>query len=226
MIMPNLSSPGHPARRLTRLTAAAAALALAGSPAAAQASVHGAYEGTITVSGIQHGPEVSYEAVIRIVMPISEAKPTSLVADFLSGEAPNGTVTIRKWEESRTEATADSSGQRASYRCSLAGSVDLPVSVTGVLAVDLRRLMHDFSVTVLTLEDAELDCVHSRSGPYKHRRGFAFTIGTGVPGSQYENPQSFADASRLTAQFTLDPTAYTQGQFGPIVQHWDFRRKR
>jgi hypothetical protein len=43
------------------------------------------------------------------------------------------------------------------------------------------------------------------------------------PGKQGLAPQSFADAARLSAKYTLMPTAETKGQYGPIVQEWDLR---
>ena len=205
-------------------SAALVLLALAATPAAAQSL--GAYEGTIQVSGVQSGPAVTYKAKIKLVMPISSRDGSSISAEFLAGEAPNGTIELSQWDETDTQKSAGSDGQRGSYRCTLANPVTLPVSVTGVLDVDMAAGEHSFSVTVLSLSDAELNCVDSRSGPNKRELGVAITTGTGVPGAQSENKLPIASASHISSQYVLDPTAYTQGKFGPIKQQWDFQLTR
>ena len=206
-----------------RNIAIGAALACAATPAAAQNL--GAYEGVIEVSGVQSGPAVRSKARIKVIMPVSSRDRDSISAEFLAGEAPEGKIEISQWDESDTDKHPDSEGQRNSYRCSLAAPVTLPVSVTGVLNVDTSAMEHSWSVTVLSLSNMKLDCVHSRSGPFKKDIGVAITTGTGVPGDQGRNPIRIASPSGISAQYVLDPTEYTQGQFGPISQKWQFSLK-
>ena len=204
-----------------------AALALAGlAPGMVRAQELGSYQGTIEFSGTQSGPAVTYRARLRLILPVTSRTDSQLTAEFLAGEAPDGKLDLFEWEEHDRQKSADSDGQFSSYRCSLAAPVTVPVSVTGVIDIDLDERMHDFSITVLSLRDVELDCVHSRSGAYKETKGMALTTGTGVPGSQYETKLPFASPARLTGQFTLDPTDYTDGSFGPIQQKWDFQLTR
>jgi hypothetical protein len=210
-------------RRTIALGAALAALASASSPAAAQNL--GSYEGIIEVSGVQSGPAVQYKAKIRVIMPVSSRDRSSISAEFLAGEAPEGKIEISQWDESDTDKSPDSEGQRNSYRCSLAAPVTLPVSVTGVLNVDTSAMEHTWSLTVLSLSDMKLNCVHSRSGPFTKEIGVAITTGTGVPGDQWRNPIRIASPSSISSQYVLDPTEYTQGQFGPINQKWQFSLK-
>jgi len=94
---------------------------------------------------------------------------------------------------------------------------------TGILNVDLDKKKHELSLTLLSTQDVAFNCVHSRSGAYKKKQGVALYVGTGAPGMQGLAPQSFADAGRLSAKYTLMPTAETRGQYGPIVQEWDLR---
>ena len=224
MVIAATSRSGFAWRRRLAAAPVMVLLALATTPASAQSL--GAYEGTILVSGVQSGPAVTYRAKIKLVMPITSRDGSSISAEFLAGEAPNGTIEISQWDESDTQKSAGSDGQRGSYRCTLANPVTLPVSVTGVLDVDMAAGEHSFSVTVLSLSDAELNCVHSQSGAYKRDLSMAITTGTGVPGAQSENKLPIASASHISSQYVLDPTAYTQGKFGPIKQQWDFQLTR
>lgn len=210
-------------RRTISLGGALVVLACASPPAAAQAL--GSYEGVIEVSGVQSGPSVKYQAKIKVIMPVTSRGRNSISAEFLAGEAPQGKIEISQWDESDTDKHPDSEGQRNTYRCSLAAPVTLPVSVTGVVNVDTSAMEHTWSVTVLSLSNMKLNCVHSRSGPFTKDIGVAITTGTGVPGDQWRNPIRIGSPTNITAQYVLDPTEYTQGQFGPISQKWQFLLK-
>ena len=210
-------------RRTIAIGAALTGLACASVPAAAQNL--GTYEGVIEIEGVQHGPEVHYKARIRVLMPVSSRDKRSIDAEFLAGEAPQGKIDILEWEESDKDKSPDSEGVRNSYRCSLADAVTLPATVQGVLNVDTANMEHTWSISVVSMDDADFKCVHSRSGPYKTRKGFSFSTGTGVPGSQSENPLPIGSASHIMGQYVLDPTDYTDGKFGPINQKWEFTLK-
>ena len=204
--------------------AGTACLLLAALPAAAQSKKLGAYTGTVSLSGTQMGPEVKYAATVTLAMPITSRSDGRENGEFLTNEAPNGKVLLTQWNESYTQATAGADGKFSSYQCALAKPVEVPVSVTGVLDIDLKAKRHAFSVTVLSLKDFKLDCVSSRSGPYKKDMGLALSMGTGIPGEHYKTPLPFADVARLAAKHTLVPTGELKKTHGPIVQEWDFKR--
>lgn len=216
-----------PTIRPIHLSGCALALALStATPLAGQESALGAYQGTIEFEGTRTNPEVRYKARLTLTMPISEADGGRVSAEFLAGEAPEGRLELIEWEESDTQTSADSDANFTGYRCSLPGAVMLPVTVSGVVNVDPGEGGHSFSITALTTQQAELSCTNSRSGPYTLRKGFALTTGTGVPGQQWEKWIPNADATRLQGEFTLDPSGYTRGAEGPIVQRWSFARVR
>lgn len=210
-------------QRRFAIGAALAGLVCASVPAAAQNL--GTYEGVIDIEGVQHGPEVRYKARIRVLMPVSSRDRDSIDAEFLAGEAPEGKLDIISWEESDKDKSPDSEGVRNSYRCSLAAPTTVPITVQGVLNVDTANMEHTWSISVVSMDDADFNCVHSRSGPYKNRKGFAFSTGTGVPGNQSDNPQRIGSPSHIMGQYVLDPTEYTDGEFGPISQKWEFTLK-
>lgn len=207
-----------------RLAAAAMVLATACGGAAAQSKNLGKYEGTINVSGTQFGPEVTYRAQVKVTMPITDRDDTSLTSEFLSGEAPEARVLVSQWDESFTQKSADSDGKFSSYTCSLAAPVEVPMSATGVLNVDLKAKKHAYSLVLLSNKDLAFNCKSSRTGAYKKNSGVALTLGTGAPGAHSKTMLPFTDASRLAARFTLTPGAEYKGKYGPIVQEWDFKR--
>lgn len=207
------------------LVLAVAAMACAGmtGTASAQSKNLGTYTGTIAVSGTQFGPEVTYRARVKVSMPVSDRKASSINAEFLAGEAPNATVLVSQWDESYTEKSADSGGQFNSYTCALAAPTEIPMTATGVLNVDLKAKKHALSLTLVSTRDLAFNCKHSRSGPYKRKQGIALTMGTGAPGMHYETQLPFSDAARLAAKYTLQPNAATKGKYGPIIQEWDLK---
>jgi len=192
----------------------------------AQAGQHGAYVGTIQVTGTETSPKVSYRATVKVTLPVSSRKADAVTAEFLAGEAPNATVMISQWDISHTEKSADSGGQFNSYTCALAAPVEIPMSATGVLDVNLKAKTHALSLTLLSTKNIDFNCNHSRSGPYKKKQGISIYVGTGAPGVHFEKQLPFADAARLTAKYTLMPTNETKGRYGPIVQEWDLQLKR
>ena len=207
---------------------AIAAMACAVLPAYAQSQPKklGSYAGTIEVSGTQFGPEVTYRAQVKVSLPVTERDASSITAEFLGGEAPPATVLISQWDISHKEKFADSGGQFNSYTCSLVAPVEIPMSLTGVLSANLATKKHTLSISLLSTRDVAFNCRHSRSGPYKKKQGMALTLGTGAPGAQSANPLPFADASSLSAKYTLVPDATASRKFGPVVQAWDLKLVR
>ena len=217
-----------PLKRLPTRVMAIAAFACIFGPAGAlaQAGKLGTYTGTIEVTGTELSPKVSYRAYVKVNLPVSSRKADAISAEFLSGEAPDAIVKISQWDISHTEKFADSGGQFNSYTCALAAPVEIPMSATGVLDVNLKARTHALSLTLLSTKDIAFNCKNSRSGAYKNKQGVVLVIGTGAPGAQHEKQLPFTDAARLTAKYTLMPTNETKGQYGPIVQEWDLQLAR
>lgn len=193
--------------------------------ALAQSGKLGAYTGTIDVSGTEVSPKLTYSARVKVNLPVSARSGSSVTAEFLAGEAPDAIASIKQWDIAFTEKSADSDGKFSSWTCALAAPVDVPMSATGVLDVDLKAKKHALSITLLSTVDVSFNCVHSRSGAYKKKQGVSLYIGTGAPGEHSQTQLPFSDASRLSANYTLRPTAANQGR-GPIVQSWDLSLTR
>lgn len=133
---------------------------------------------------------------------------------------------ISQWDSSFKEKSAESDGKFSSWTCALVAPVEIPMKPTGILNVDIEKKNHELSLTLLSTQDVAFNAVHSRSGAYRKKKGVALYIGTGAPGAQGATPLPFLDPTRLTAKYTLMPTAQTKGQYGPIVQEWDLRLAR
>ena len=192
----------------------------------AQAGETGADVGTIQVSGSAIGPKVSYRGSAKVSLPVSSRKADSITAEFLAGEAPAATAMISQWDISDTEKYADSGGQFVSYSCALAAPVEIPMSATGVLDVDLKAKTHALSLTLVSTKDVDFNCKNSRSGAYKKKQGISIYVGTGAPGAHFEKQLPFTDPVRLTAKVTLMPTNEAKGKYGPIVQEWNLQLTR
>ncbi len=191
----------------------------------AQTSKLGAYSGSINVSETLSRPNLrlSTRATVKVKLPITERDSSSISAEFLSGEAPAASVLISQWDTFHKESSADSGGQFNTTTCSLAAPVEIPMTPTGVLNVDLKAKKHALSLTLLSTRDVAFNCTHSRSGASRKKSGITLYIGNGAPGMQSMNPLPINEPGRLSAKYTLMPTPDTQGEHGPIVQEWDLR---
>ncbi|HET7731090.1 MAG TPA: hypothetical protein VFK48_13760 [Usitatibacter sp.] len=198
-----------------------AVLACGGSGAAlAQSKNLGAYAGTIELSTAS--PELTYRALAKVSMPVSDRRATRIEAEFLAGEAPDASVLVSQWETFRREKSADSGGQFNTLKCSLAAPAEIPMSSTGVLNVDLKKKTHAMSVTLVSRQDLPFNCVHSRSGAHKRKFGIALTMGTGAPGAHFEKQLPFSEPAHLAAKYILVPPAGA-GVSSPISQAWDLK---
>ncbi len=219
--------PRRKAADVRRLVRSVAIVVCAGISGMAMAQPNlGSYTGTFEVSGTQFGPAVTYRASGKLSLPVSQRSGSAITAEFLSGEAPNASVLISQWDISHTEKTKDSAGQYNSYTCSLAGPTEIPMSVTGVLDVNAKEKKHALSISLLSITELAFNCKHSRSGPYKTKKGVALTLGTGAPGKQFETQLPMVDALHLTAKFTLMPATEIKMEYGPIHQVWDLKYKQ
>jgi hypothetical protein len=210
------------ARSTGRAIAVALTIACAGVSAASAAQANlGSYVGTIELESAQ--PTLTYKARVKAAMPVSERKASAINAEFAAGEAPNATVAISRWDTFSREKSADSGGQFNTVSCSLAAPVEIPMSATGVLEVDLAKKRHAFSLILVSLRDIALNCTHSRSGPFKKKTGIALAMGTGVPGQHFENPLPFADPTQLSGSYRLDPAKAGVKEYAPIDQTWQLK---
>ena len=190
-----------------------------------QSNKLGTYRGVINASEnlIQPNFRLSTKATVRISLPVSERGSSSISSEFLSDEAPPALVLVSQWDTFRKETSADSGGQFNTTTCSLAAPMEVPMTPSGVLNVDLRAKKYAMSIVLLSTRDLAFNCVHSRSGPFKKQMGVALTLGTGAPGMQDSNPLPFSDPAILIGKFTLVPPPANQREHGPIVQEWDLR---
>jgi len=222
----NLPRSVYVARLARSITIVLATGAFSPALVLAQSGKLGSYTGTLQVSGTEASPLVTFRATVKVVLPVTERDSRSITADFLTEDAPNASVQIAQWDSSFTEKSAGSDGKFSHWSCSLAAPVEIAMKPTGILYVDLAKKMHELSLTLLSTQEVAFNCIHSQSGAYKKKQGIALYMGTGAPGAQGQAPQPFADAARLTAKYTLMPTAETKGRYGPIIQEWDLRLVR
>lgn len=186
----------------------------------AQVKNLGTYAGTIEVSTSSAG--LSYRAVAKVRMPVSDRRATRIEAEFLAGEAPDASVTVSQWETFHRDTSADSGGQFNTLKCSLAAPAEIPMSSTGVLNVDLKKKTHAMSLALVGKRNLAFNCVHSRSGAHKRNLGIALTMGTGAPGMHFEKQLPFSDPAHLAAKHVLVPPPGA-GVSSPISQAWDLK---
>ena len=222
----NRSSSTTTSLRTRWMTLALATCALSPTLLLAQSGKLGSYIGTLQVSGTEVSPQVTYRATVKVNLPVTERDSSSITADFITEDAPNASVQIAQWDSSFTEKSAGSDGKFSHWSCSLVAPVEIAMKPTGILNVDLAKKRHELSLTLLSTQDVAFNCVHSQSGAYKKKQGISLYMGTGAPGAQGKAPMPFTDAARLTAKYTLMPTAETKGRYGPIIQEWDLRLVR
>ena len=183
----------------------------------------GAYVGSFEVSGSERDPKVTYKATVKVNLPVTGRTANAIDADFLSGEAPPATIRLTQWDYFHREKSADSSGTFVETKCWLAGPVEVPAMVMGVVNVDLRKKNYSMSLTLQSTKEVSFDCSSTRQKAYKKKQGIGFALGTGAPGMQSESPQPLADPARLAARYTMDVSAQSGGQVGPVVQEWDLK---
>ncbi len=208
------------------ITVALAAGAFSPALVLAQSGKLGSYTGTLQVAGTEVSPKVIFRATVKVSLPVTERDSSSITSDFMSEDAPNASVQVAQWDSSFTEKSAGSDGKLSSWTCSLAAPVEIAMKPSGILNVDLVKKRYELSLTLLSTQDIAFNCVHSSSGAYKKKQGITLYAGTGAPGAQGMAPMPFTDNARLTAKYTLMPTAETKGRYGPIVQEWDLRLTR
>lgn len=208
----------------------AVAVALAGFAGAAQAQAakRGTYAGTVAVSGTEtekHGT-VNYRATIKVSLPLTGGDERSARAEVDDVDKPSSMATITQWDVAKRNASPDSDGKITSWKCSLAKPTEVPMNGSGVLNVDYRKKTHSMFVALASTKQIPLDCVNSRSGPYKTQVAVSLFFGTNEPDVHPWKELPFADASRLTAKHVLVPVSHMKGRNAPQEQEWDLRLSR
>jgi hypothetical protein len=210
--------------------ALAAALLLAGFAGAAQAQAgkRGTYAGTVAVSGTEtekHGT-VNYRATIKVSLPLTEGDERSARAEVDDVDKPSAMATITQWDVAKRNASPDSDGKITSWKCSLAKPTEVPMNGSGALNVDYRKKTHSMFVALVSTKQIPLDCVNSRSGPYKTQVAVGLFFGTNEPDVLPWKELPFADAARLAAKHVLVPVSNMKGRNAPQEQEWDLRLSR
>ena len=207
-------------------TLALAAVACAGM-AQAQGSKLGVYTGTVVVSGTELGLEnVTFSASVKISLPLTSADKASAMAELDDVDKPSALATISQWDLAGRNASADSDGKVTTWTCRLAAPTDVPMNGSGTLNLDYRAKTHSMFIALVALKPIPLNCVNSRSGPYKKAHSVSLFFGTNEPDVQPWKGLPFKDAAQLTATHKLVPVSSMKGRNGPLDQTWDLRLVR
>jgi hypothetical protein len=199
---------------------AAAALAMNGAQAQTK---HGAYVGTFEASGSERDPKVAWKGTIKVNLPLTNRTAEMIEADLLAGDGPPATIKVTQWDYFHREKSADSSGTFVETRCALAAPMEVPATVTGVLNADLKKKNYSMSLTLMSQKPITLSCSSTRQKSFRKTQGIAIALGTGAPGTQWQAAQPLHDPARLAAKLTMDASAASGGQIGPVVQEWDLK---
>ena len=192
-------------------------------PVHAQKGKAGAYVGTFEVSGSERDPKVSYKATVKVNLPVTKRTDGAIEADYLAGDAPPATIKVTQYDYFHREKSADSSGTFVETRCSLAGAVELPATVMGIVNVDLRKKNYAMSLVLSSTREMALNCSSTRQKSFRKSQGFGMALGTGAPGMQADTPQPLSDPARLVARYSMDASTQSGGAVGPVVQEWDLK---
>jgi hypothetical protein len=215
--------------RALHVLGAAAAIGCASftPPLYAQPGKLGTYVGTATVSFSETGKETraDYRGVVKIAIPLTSAGSGSAMAELSDIDKPSAMARITHLESSWKGTAPESDGKTSSWSCKLAAPTEVPMNAQGTLNIDYKRKTHSLFIALVSTKPVPLDCVHSRSGPYKKREMVSLVIGTNEPGDAWKE-LPFADPSRLAAKFQLVPGAQMKGRYSPIDQAWDFQLQR
>lgn len=193
----------------------------------AQTSKLGVYTGTVAVSGTELGQEnVTFSANVKISLPLTSGDKASAIAELDDVDKPSASATISQWDLAGRNASPDSDGKVTSWTCKLAAPTEVPMNASGTLNLDYRAKTHSMFIALVALKPIPLNCVNSRSGPYKKAQSVSLFFGTNEPDAQPWKALPFNDAARLTATHKLVPANSMKGRNGPLDQTWDLRLVR
>jgi hypothetical protein len=140
-------------------------------------------------------------------------------------DKPSATALVTELSYAARNASPDSDGKVSTWTCKLAAPTEVPLIGSGVLDVDHRARKYSVYVAYASSKPVPLDCVSSRSGPYRKTEMVSFVFGTNEPDVAWI-ALPFADASRLAATHTLVPVSAMKGRQGPLQQSWDLKLVR
>jgi len=198
-------------------------------PVLPQPGKYGTYSGTVKVSGTEIGgvrKNVRYAATIQITVPVNDGGSSSAMLEISDVDKPSATVTVTQYDLEGRDSEPDSDGKITSWKCTLAGSATVPAIAQGVLNLDYSKKTHSGYISTVTTKPVPMNCVNSRSGPYKHSEPLNFFFGTNEPDVMPYKELPFTDAARLAAKYTLVPQSAMKGRFGPQSQEWEFLLKK
>lgn len=209
------------------LAAAALMCATFSGAVQAQSSKLGAYSGTVVVSGTELGQEkVSFSASVKIKLPLTSSDKNSAMAELDDVDKPSAVATITQWDVVGKNGSADSDGKVTTWICKLAAPAEVPMNGSGTLNLDYRAKTHSMFVALVARKTIPLQCVNSRSGPYKKDQLVSLFFGTSEPDVQPWKELPYKDAAQLSATFKLVPVSHMKGRNGPLDQQWDLRLVR
>ena len=212
-------------KRIEFVAATAVACVVIAGPAHAQSGKLGAYTGTVTVSGseIEKHSKTDFRATIKVSLPVASLKESATRAEVDDVDKPSATATITQWELEARNASPDSDGKITSWKCSLAAPTDVPMNASGALDVSHRTKKYSMFVALVSTKPIPLQCVNSRSGPYKNTKAVSLFFGTSEPDLMPANALPYTDPARLTAKSKLVPASSMKGRYGPVDMEWDLR---
>jgi hypothetical protein len=217
-----------PVLRGVKILGLGAGLVLAGQQAPAQTGKFGTYSGTVKVSGTETGgalKRVNYGAELQLRVPVDHKSESISILEIGDVDKPSGIIKVTQYDLEERNASPNSDGKISSWKCQLAAPVTVPAMAQGTLNISYRRRTHWGFVTLATTEPVPLQCVHSRTGPYKESQPLTFFFGTNeADTTPVELP--FVDAARLTAKHTLEPKSEMKGQYLPQAQEWEFTLRK
>lgn len=194
-------------------------------PAAALAQGKlGSYTGTVKVSGSEFGTtsRVAFAGDVKIALPITSSSDGGATAQVDDVDKPSATARITRWDSEGRNAGPDADGKVTTWKCSLAAPVEVPMNASGVMHVSRTTKKYSMFVGMAARKPVQLDCVNSRTGPYKKAETMGLFFGTNEPGvAPMELP--YTDPARLAAKHRLVPIAQMKGRFSPLEQEWDLR---
>jgi hypothetical protein len=196
------------------------------APASGQNVMQGTYAATVKVSGTEtqgKTKKIAYEAEIRLDLPFKSASSFSIISEVDTAPQPSAKVLITKWSLEERNASPDSDGKITSWKCELAAPTTVKAQASGNFGLNYREKKYSMFVAVTSVDMIPVNCVNSRSGPYKDETVPGFFFGTNEPDNRNELP--YTDPAQIRATYTLVPNASMKDQYLPQAQTWTLIRK-
>jgi hypothetical protein len=204
------------------------ALVAGAMPALAQKAALGTYDGVVQIDGVELEGlrRMTYKAEVRISMPLTGGDRRRLEAEINDVGTPSARARFSEFTVESREAAPDSDGRITSWSCKLAEAVEVPMNAQGTLEVDLAAKRYAMYVALAGLSSVPLQCVHSRSGPYRTTRGVALFFGTSGRETIPPAPLPLADAARISARHALPTGPAAGGSSYAAEQRWELTLRR